>query len=201
MNKIQYKIKMKVPVEVSARHVHLSRKDCDMLFGKDYQIEKFKDVSQPGQFASVETLQLIGPKQSIENVRIIAPVRDETQVEISMTDVYTLGIEMPKVLASGELENSTGGIELIGPKGKTSIDKGIIISQRHLHIEPELAKKENLKHGDIVSIFVDGERSVVFNNVLVRSREGKDKLSFQIDTDEGNACGISGETYGYLLDE
>ena len=190
---------IQIPVEVSARHVHLSKKDNDILFGENYKLKKYHDVSQPNQFASVETLIIRSKKKDIKNVRIIAPFRNETQVEISITDAYNLGIDLPLVLASGNLKDSSGGIELIGPKGKIKLTSGVIISQRHLHIEPKLAKEYSIKHQDNISILIKGNRSIIFNNVLVRSREGIDKLSFQIDTDEGNACGITKKTKGFLL--
>ncbi len=197
-NKIKY---FQVPVEISARHVHLSESDKNILFGVEHDLVKYKNVSQPNQFATVETVEIKGPKNSIKNVRIIAPLREETQVEIAATDTYALGIDMPKVEASGNLNDSSGNLEIIGPAGKIKLTKGVILAQRHLHIEPELALKNNLKHGDVISVLIEGNRSVVFNNVLVRSRKGKDELSFQIDTDEGNAAGIDKNTKGYVIHE
>lgn len=192
--------KNEIPVEVSARHMHLSKDDCMALFGKDV-LENFKDVSQPNQYASVETVDIKGPKRTIKNVRIIAPIREVTQVEIAITDAYTLGIESPSVKASGDLEGSSGGIEIIGPKGSIELKKGLIVAQRHLHIEPDMAEKFGISHGDKVSIAIDGPRSLIFKNVLVRSRDRKDKLSFQIDTDEANAAGVGKDAKGYIVNE
>jgi putative phosphotransacetylase len=191
--------KIEVPIEISARHIHLSQQDKDVLFGVNYQFNKMRDVSQPNQYATQEVLKIKGPKNIFDSVRIVAPVRKKTQVEISITDAYVLGIKRPPVLVSGDLDNSVGGVELIGPKGSIILNKGIIVSKRHLHIQPKLAKKYGIKNRDIVSIYIDSDRSVVFNNVIVRSKLGVDKFSFQIDTDEANAAFIDAATKGYLL--
>ncbi|MCD6471321.1 phosphate propanoyltransferase [bacterium] len=188
---------IKIPIEVSARHVHLSRKDLDKLFGKGYQLTKIKNLSQPEQFAAKETITIKGKRGEIKNVRILGPVRQKTQVEISKTDAINLKIEAP-VRLSGNLKNS-GGCILIGPKGKIKLKEGVIIAWRHLHIEPKLAKKYNLKNGQFVSIKVKNtKRSLTFHNVIVRVSP-KFRLAFQIDTDEANAAGIDKFGEGELI--
>lgn len=187
---------IKVPIEVSARHIHLSQKDTDVLFGANYVFNKLKDLSQPGQFCSVETVMLETEKSAIDKIRIVLPVRSQTQVEITITEARKLGLN-PPIRISGDLKNSKTKAEIIGPIGKVILDKGIIVSKRHLHIEPELAQKLNLTHSQDISIKTNGTRPVIFNNVEVRSRD-IDKLSFMIDTDEANAAGIANGDKGVI---
>lgn len=175
----------KVPIEVSARHCHLSQKDIDKLFGKGYQLNVLKNVSQPGQYASQEQIKIKGPKGEL-SVRIVAPARSKTQVELSVTECYRLGIK-PVLRISGE-HHGTPGAVLIGPKVRVKISQGVIVSQRHLHLSPQEAKQLKLRKGQRVAIKVTGKRGVIFNNVVVRTGEHH-KKAFQIDTDEGNACG------------
>lgn len=189
---------MKIPVEVSARHIHLSKKDGDILFGKDYQFSKRNDLSQPLQFAASETVDIEAHGFKIKDIRIICPLRNQTQLEISKTDAHNLGIEAP-ILVSGDLHNSVGGVKLIGPKDFINLAGGVIVAQRHLHIEPSIAKENNLGHGDLISIQVSGTRSIIFNNVAVRSRINLDKLSFQVDTDEANAAGVDKNTQARII--
>lgn len=187
---------IKIPIEISARHLHLSQCDLDILFGRGYKLRTYIELSQPGEFAAKESITIRGPKSKYTNVRIIGPLRDETQLEISISDSYYLGIFTPPVLVSGDLKKSAGGINIIGPKGEINLKKGVIIAKRHLHISPVMAKKLNLKHLDLISIKTTSVRSIIFNNVVVRSRPNKDKLSFQIDTDEANAAGIKKGDWG-----
>lgn len=181
---------MRIPIEISARHIHLSQKDLEILFGVGYKLRAYKELSQIGEFAAKETVSIIGPKNKITNVRIIGPVRNETQLEITITDSYFLGITPPPVLISGDLKKSAGGLRIIGPKNRIDLKKGIMAAQRHLHISSDEAKKIGIKHFDKISIKSTGVRSIIFNNVIVRSRPNKDKLSFQLDTDEANSAGI-----------
>lgn len=188
---------IKIPIEVSARHVHLAKKDLDKLFGKNYRLTKLRNLSQPGEFAAKETVEIKGNKGEIKNVRIVGPVRQKTQVEISKTDAINLKINAP-VRLSGDLKKS-GSCTLIGPKGKIKLKEGVIIAHRHLHIEPKLAKKYNLKNGQFVSIKVKNTiRSLTFHNVIVRISP-KFRLAFHIDTDEANAVGIKKHGTGILL--
>lgn len=125
----------KIPIGVSNRHIHVSQKDLDKLFGEGYNLTKKGELKQPGQFAANETVTIRGPKGEFENVRILGPVREESQVEISMTDSFRLGVR-PPIKESGQLEN-TPGLEIIGPKGTVKIPQGTIIALRHIHMTPE----------------------------------------------------------------
>lgn len=185
----------KIPVEVSARHCHLNQEDIDKLFGKGYQLKVFKKISQPGQFAAREEVMMKGPKGEL-SLRIVAPARTMTQVELSMTECHRLGIK-PVLRVSGEQQGTPGAV-LIGPKGKIKINKGVLVSKRHLHLSPAELKSLKLKDKQKVSIMIRGERGLVFNNVIIRT--GKEhKRAFQIDTDEANACGWFPGMKGELL--
>ncbi|MFC1599038.1 phosphate propanoyltransferase [Patescibacteria group bacterium] len=175
----------KIIIEVSARHCHLTRKDVDKLFGKGYQLKVLKMVSQPNQWASKEKINIKGPKGELA-LRIVGPERSKTQVELSITECIKLGIK-PVLRVSGNLQGSSGCM-LIGPKGKIKINQGVIVAQRHVHLAPKEAKALKVRNGQKVSVKISGPRSLVFNQVVVRSGDGH-KKSIQIDTDEGNACG------------
>ncbi|XOU94718.1 MAG: phosphate propanoyltransferase [Candidatus Kerfeldbacteria bacterium] len=189
---------MKIPIEISARHLHLSMHDLDILFGPNYSLSNFKEVSQPGQFATEETVKLVGPKGQIEKVRIVGPIRKETQVELSITDCFKLGTE-PKIAVSGELDNSAGGLKIVGVAGEVNLEKGVIVAQRHLHISPTEAAKAGLKHLDTISVKINGVRDLILNNIVVRSREGIDKLALHLDTDEANAAAAKDGQQGELV--
>jgi len=176
-----------VPVAVSNRHVHLSFPDIEKLFGKGYRLKAVRTLSQPGQFACEEKIDLAGPKGSIKGIRVLGPERKETQVEISVTDSFSLGIE-PHVRMSGDLKG-TPGAKLAGPCGEIEIAYGVIVSARHLHMSDEEAAWYGLKDGDIVSIKKAGIRETVFDNVVVRCGSAH-SLEVHLDTDEGNAAGI-----------
>lgn len=187
----------KVLVEVSARHVHLSREDLDVLFGKDYELTHKKDLSQPGQFACAERVDLVGPKSTINNVIILGPCRAVSQVEVSLTDARTLGANAP-IRESGKTEGSQG-ITLIGPKGKVVLKEGLIAAKRHVHLTPEDALKFHVENGQIVSVKVEtNERSTTFGDVVIRVSE-KYAAAMHIDTDEANAAGISGSALGEIV--
>lgn len=174
-----------VPAAVSNRHAHLTKQDIERLFGEGYELQVLKPLSQPGQFAAKETLTLTGPKGSISGVRILGPARPDTQVEISVTDSFKLGIR-PVVRMSGKLDGTPGG-KLTGPKGTVDIPSGIIISARHIHMSAEEAAEYGLKNGDVVALKSFGERSVIFENVLVRSGKGHE-FEVHLDVDEANAA-------------
>lgn len=187
----------KIPIAISARHVHLSRETTDILFGKDYPLTIYKPLSQPGQFASNEMVTLIGPKNKIEHVRILGPFRSHDQVEISKTDEFFLGIDAP-VRESGHIEG-TPGITLAGPKGTTAIKEGVIVALRHIHMHPSDAALFDVKDHDIVSVDVDDPfRPLTFKNVVIRVSE-QFKLEMHIDTDEGNAAEIRSGEEGTLM--
>jgi len=187
---------LKIPVGVSNRHVHLSQEHLEQLFGPGYELTYWKDLGQPGQYACKEVVTVVGPKGVIENVRVIGPVRKQTQVEISRSDTFKLGIKAP-IRESGDLEGSPGCV-LVGPKGMVSLDSGVIIAARHIHMTPPIASQYGLRDKDVVSVVVEGERGVVFNNVIVRVSKNA-ALEFHVDIDEGNAAVLNtGDTVTML---
>lgn len=175
----------KIPVGVSGRHIHVTREHLDILYGKDYQLHNIKDLSQPGQFACQETVDLVGPKGSFKNVRILGPERKQTQIEVALTDAVKLGVK-PPVRDSGATKDSPG-LTIIGPNGNVEISEGVIAAMRHIHMTPADAKKFGLNDKDIVKVRVGGERALVFDQVLIRVNE-QFQLEMHIDTDEGNAA-------------
>lgn len=180
-----------VPVASSARHIHLCRADVEKLFGTGYQLQKFRDLSQPGQFACKEQLTVIGPKGQLQKVRVLGPERKTTQIEIAFTDSFALGIR-PPVRMSGKTAG-TPGCRLIGPAGEAEIPEGVIVAARHLHLSSAQAELFGLKDGQTVSLRSAGERAVVFENVIVRAGSGHD-MEVHIDTDEANAAAMAGST-------
>lgn len=178
----------KVPVGISNRHIHLSQQDLETLFGPGYELTVRNDLSQTGQYAAEETVTVEGPKSSMANVRILGPTRKDTQIEISRTDSFALGLK-PPVRDSGFLDGSPG-VTLIGPKGKVTLDQGVIIAQRHIHMTEAEAESFGVTDKELVSVRVGGERGVTFENVLVRVRNDF-VLEMHIDTDEANAAILS----------
>lgn len=184
-----------VPVGVSNRHFHISPADLEKLFGSGHALTKLKDVSQKGQFAAHETLTAIGPKGRIENIRIVGPPRGQTQLEISRTDAMILGLD-PPVRYSGDLKGSPG-VRLIGPQGEVLLNEGVIIPQRHIHMNPGDAGKFGVQDRDRVIVAPlpqtppagSETRAVIFDNVLIRVHETF-VLDFHLDTDEANAAGL-----------
>lgn len=175
-----------IAVGISNRHVHLSQEDLELLFGKDYQLEKAKDLSQPGQYAAKECVTLIGNKSTIQNVRILGPCRKKSQVELLMSDTYALGIRAV-IRESGDLDGSEG-IYVAGPKGFVHLSEGAIVARRHIHMEPEEALIRGLKNEQIVKVKLGGERAVILEETVVRVSSGF-KAELHIDIDEANACG------------
>jgi propanediol utilization protein len=188
----------KVPVSTSARHIHLTREHVDALFGPGYQLTVKAALSQPGQFACNETVAIVGPKSTIASVRVLGPIRKESQVEISRTDEFALGIDVP-VRLSGELEG-TPGIKVIGPAGTVELLKGVIQAWRHLHMTPEDAARYGLKDRDSVMVRVAGSRGVIFDDVIVRVNKDF-ALDMHIDTDEANAAELAKGAEGQLITE
>ena len=185
-----------VPVASSARHIHLCRADVERLFGAGYQLQKFRDLSQPGQFACKEQVTVVGPKGRLEKVRILGPERKATQVEIAFTDSFALGIR-PPVRMSGKTAG-TPGCQLIGPAGQIDIPEGVIVAARHLHLSAAQAALFGLQDGQIVRLRSEGDRAVVYENVIVRAGSGHD-MEVHIDTDEANAVAMSGSTMMEVL--
>jgi len=185
-----------IPIAVSARHIHLTQETVEQLFGKGYQLTERNPLSQPGQFAANETVTLIGPKNQIENVRILGPTRSIDQVEVSRTDEFFLGVDAP-VRESGKIKN-TPGFTLQGPEGKVILKEGLICAWRHIHMTPQDAEAFGVKDRDVVNVEVNqGERSLTFGNVLIRVSP-KYKLEMHIDTDEANAAEIGRNVSGML---
>jgi len=190
-------LKRTVLVETSARHLHVSRKDLDTLFGEGHELTPKKDLSQPGQFACEERVQVIGPKGSFPAVSILGPVRPETQIELSASDARVIGVTAP-VRESGDIAGSAP-CKLVGPKGEVELDCGVIVAKRHIHATPEDAEKYGLCDKQIVSVKVEsGERSLVFGDVVVRISP-KYALAMHIDTDESNAALPAPNTYGEII--
>lgn len=175
-----------VKIGLSNKHLHLCQEDLEKLFGKGYELTPTKPLVQPGQFACEEKVDIVGPKNTLKGIRVLGPVRPETQVELAMTDARAIGIKAP-VRESGVLEG-TPGCKLVGPAGEVEIDHGVIVALRHIHLSEEQAKEAGVKDKDIVSIKIEGERGLVFNNVLVRAGD-KHEREVHLDTDEGNAAG------------
>jgi len=179
---------MKILIEISARHLHLCNKDIEKLFGRGYQLKPLKNLSQPGEFAAQETVDLVTKKGILKNVRVIGPARKNTQVEITYTEARQLGIRGVLRL-SGNTKN-TPGITIVGLKGNVKISSGVIIAKRHIHVSSQRAKKLGLKNNQKVSVMVGGNRSAVLNRVVVRVAPNF-KWHFHIDTDEANAVGAT----------
>lgn len=177
----------RITVRISGRHIHLCTRDLELLFGPGYKLQKLKDLNQPGQFAAKETLTVVGPKGVIEGVRVLGPLRDKSQVEISGTDGYRLGVE-PPVRDSGDLDG-TPGIVLVGPKGAITLQQGLILAATHIHMHTSDAEALSLKNGDRVQVLIDGERDLIFTEVLVRVSDNFN-TEMHIDTDEANAAVI-----------
>lgn len=187
---------MKVIVETSARHVHVTQETFEILFGKDAKLTKKKDLSQPGQFAANEKVKIVGSKGEMA-ASILGPVRKADQVEVSLTEARKLGISAP-VRESGDIDG-TPGCKLIGPKGEVEIKCGVIAAKRHIHLTPEKAKEFNVQDKQIVSVAVGGEgRKLVFGDVVIRVNDSF-APAMHIDTDESNAAGISGTVEGEII--
>ena len=191
---------MKVSVGISNRHVHLKKEDLEILFGKGYELHKVADLNQPEQFKAEETVTIKTPKSEISNVRIIGPIRNYTQIEISKTDSYKLGLN-PPVRESGDLDNSEI-VTIIGPKGSIETD-GCIIANRHIHILKEQMALYGLEGKETVSVLVPGEKGAIINNVHLKvSQRGKAFFELHLDTDDANANLIkSGDVLEILEDE
>lgn len=196
IDRIQNVLDGSFEVEASGRHVHLSRKELDALFGTGYELTKAKDLSQPGQYASKERLTVVGPKGAFHNVVILGPVRKESQVEVSLTDCLQLGVKAP-IRESGDIEG-TPGIVLVNGDKSVSLDKGLIVAKRHVHMTPEDAEKLGVKNHDIVKVKVEGARPLIFDDVVIRVSP-KFATYMHIDYDEANACGFSKGIRGRII--
>ena len=187
----------KILVETSARHLHLSQADLTTLFGPDAKLTNKKDLSQPGQFACFERVDIVGPKNQLKGVTILGPIRPNTQVELSKTDARSIGIDAP-VRESGDIEG-TPGCKIVGPCGEVEIDKGVIVAKRHIHVTPQQAEELQLKDKEVVSVKIESEdRSLIFGDVVVRVSEKFD-AAMHIDTDESNAAAVPVGYMGEIL--
>lgn len=188
---------MKIKIEVSARHVHLSQNDMEILFGKNYRLNISKNLSQPGQYACVERVNIIGDKAEIKNVAVLGPCREKTQVEISLTDAIKLGIR-GVIRESGNLENTPGCV-IQGPAGKVNLTQGVIVAKRHIHMTPKDAEPYNLNDGMICKIKIEeGCRKLILDDVVIRISD-KFSLAMHVDTDEANAFGYTKNMFGELI--
>ncbi|MEO7994711.1 MAG: phosphate propanoyltransferase [bacterium] len=185
-----------MPMSVSARHCHLTRESMDALFGPGSELTVLREVSQPGQYAANQTVGFRGTKGEFKSVRIIGPLRKATQVEVSFTDARMLGIA-PPLRNSGDLDESEGGV-LIGPKGEFTLDDGVIIAWRHVHMSPKDAETYRVSDGERVAVYAEGQRPTLFDDCIIRVHPNF-ALDFQIDTDEGNACGHYDGARAWLL--
>lgn len=192
MERLKEQETFQVSVGISNRHVHLSRADLDTLFGAGFELTEKSKLNQPGQFASHQTVTLRGPKGEFENVRILGPVRPQSQVEISLTDSFRLGVKAP-IKESGKLAG-TPGIEIIGPKGSITLPEGTIVALRHIHMLPEQAEKFGVHDKEVVEVEALGERRGILGNVLVRVTDTS-FFEMHIDVDEANACGLKNGDY------
>ncbi len=190
------KFQRSVPIGVSNRHIHLDRKDMDILFGQDSELTFKKELGQPGQYACEETVTLHGPKGELGRVRVLGPLRSESQVEISVTDGFALGVK-PPIRESGKLEG-TPGVTIIGPKGTIEKDTGTIAALRHIHLTPEDAQRMGVRDKQMVKVEIRGLRGGIFHNVLIRVSE-QFAPEMHIDVDEANAFGVKNGDRAYII--
>lgn len=190
-------VEMEVLVETSARHVHVTQEVLETLFGKGYVLTKKKDLSQPGQYACQERVDVVGSKKTLTGVSILGPVRPETQVELSLTDARSIGVAAP-VRESGDIAGS-GACKLVGPCGEVEIAEGVIAAKRHIHMTTADAARMGLADKQVVSVQIPSDgRALVFGDVVVRVSD-KYALAMHIDTDESNAAGVAPGTMGTII--
>ena len=178
-----------VVVHISARHMHVTQKDLETLFGPGAKLTVYRDLHQPGYFASEQMVTIIGPRhRTITNLRILGPVRPENQIELSFTDGIAMGLDLP-VRMSGDIKNTPGCI-VMGPKGYIEMKEGVIRAQRHAHMNPEEAAQLGVKNGDLMKLHVDSDCPITVEGIVVRTGKGL-SLEVHLDTDEGNACNLA----------
>lgn len=186
----------KVEIGLSNKHVHLSQNDVETLFGKGAELHPTKYLKQPGQYACEEKVDVVGPKGTLKGLRVLGPTRNVTQVELSNTDCRTIGIKAP-VRESGKLDG-TPGCKLVGPAGEVDLPQGVIVALRHIHLNLTQAEEARVKDKDVVKVRVEGERALIFENVLVRASDSYER-EMHIDTDEGNAAGLGADAFGEII--
>ncbi len=188
---------MEVLVETSARHVHVTQEVLETLFGKGYELTKKKDLSQPGQYACAERVDIVGTKKTLSGVSILGPVRPETQVELSLTDARSIGVVAP-IRESGDIAGS-GACKMVGPCGEVELSEGVIVAKRHIHMTTADAARMGLSDKQVVSVKVPSDgRALIFGDVVVRVSD-KYALAMHIDTDESNAGAIAPNTMGEII--
>ena len=186
-----------IPVGVSNRHLHVDRQTLAALFGQGYELTKLRNLKQPGQYAAVETVDITGPKGELRKVRILGPVRNNTQVEISKTESFLLGLDCP-VRESGDI-GRTPGIVLKGPQGEVTLDQGVIVALRHIHMSEDYAVRFGYRDGQRVAVrFSGGERKTVFEDVKIQV-SSQFVLEMHVDTDEANAAGLQNGSAGEII--
>lgn len=188
---------IKIPIETSARHIHISKEDFETLYGKGAQLHYIKELSQPGQYLCRERLNVIGPRGTFENMAILGPFRKETQIELSLTDTRKLGI--PGIIRqSGDIEGTPGCI-LRGPEGELEISRGVIVAKRHIHMTPDNALTLNVRDNDEVFVLTKSYgRALIYADVVVRVSWDY-RLTMHVDTDEANAFSSDAEPYGVII--
>ncbi|CAM4273115.1 putative phosphotransacetylase [Paenibacillus endophyticus] len=190
-------IHREVTIGVSARHIHLSQEHVELLFGKGYELTEMKPLSQPGQYAANETVAVSGPKGSFAKVRILGPARKQTQLEVSRTDAFALGVN-PPVRESGNIQGSAG-IKLQGPAGELEIEEGVIVAARHIHFHTSDAERYGVADKQLLRVRFPGERGVIFEQVVARVSD-QYALDMHIDTDEANAAGVKNGDKAEIID-
>lgn len=198
-NSIKYELNKRriIKVEISARHVHLSQNDLEILFGSNYSLTPKRELSQPGQYLSEERVKLVGPKSEMNNVAILGPVRKNTQVELSLSDARALGIKDITINESGNLQGA-GTVTIATKNGSIEAKNSVIVAKRHIHLREEDAKEWNIENGQIVKVKVYGIRSLIFDEVVARV-SNKFMPAMHIDFDEANACGLLSQGYGEII--
>lgn len=187
---------IRIPIEISARHVHLSQHLVDVLFGEGHQLTPTKTLSQSTEFCSEERVDIVGPREIVHHVAVLGPTREHTQVELALTDARKLGLN-PPVRESGNHDGSAS-CRIVGPAGEFELEDGVIVAHRHLHCNAKEAEQLGIHDGDTIAIEVkDSLRPLIFKDVLVRVKESF-SLSMHVDTDEGNAAGLTPESYGII---
>lgn len=190
-------MKAKIPIEISAKHMHISREDFETLFGEGRELTFKKELSQPGQYLAEERVTIEGPRGQMKNMAILGPFRKETQVELAITDARKLGIAKA-IRQSGDIEG-TPGCRIYGEKGYIDLDKGVIVAKRHIHMTPSDAIRMHVKDQDEVFVITQSyERALIYANVVVRVHPDF-RLAMHVDTDEGNAFDHDEEQYGVIL--
>ncbi|MCT4583483.1 MAG: phosphate propanoyltransferase [Peptostreptococcaceae bacterium] len=187
---------MKLPIALSNKHLHLSKADIETLFGANYELTVKKELSQPGQYACEEVVDIEGPKGTLKRVRVLGPARGVTQIEVSLADARALGVKAP-IRDSGDIDG-TPGVKIIGPKGEVELEKGVIVAARHIHMHTDDAAKFGVEDKERVKIKTEGQRGLIFENVLVRVSPSF-ALEMHVDLEEGNASGVANGTMVELI--